>query len=184
MCVQQGYDVMQEWGIQDGQVAGLGSDGASVMFGIHTSVGVRLKQCQPSLVHVHCIAHRVALAAKDATEGVLTISDYRLCLQQIFKLYRASVDRTHRLKELCDALGETDYHCLKHPISVRWLSLGLAVRAIRNVYYGLVLELEEEAQRKNASAAGLLVKSKTYTFIATTYLLSDVIPLIEKLRIL
>ena len=96
---------------------------------------------------MHCAAHRVALVTKDATEGIASVSDYRLCLQQPFKLYRASGDRTHRLKQMCDALGDTDYVCLKHAISVRWLSLGRAVSAVRNVYTALVLELEEEAQR-------------------------------------
>ena len=96
-------EVMAEWGIVKAQVAGLGSDGASVMTGIHNGVGTQLKGLQPTLVHVHCAAHRVALVTKDATEGIASVSDYRLCLQQLFKLYRASGDRTHRLKQMCDA---------------------------------------------------------------------------------
>ncbi|KAL8619385.1 hypothetical protein ACOMHN_057027 [Nucella lapillus] len=51
-----------------------------------------------------------------------------------FELYKALGDRTHRLKEMCDAL---------------WLSLG---KAVRSVYPALTLELEEEAQRNNAAA--------------------------------
>ena len=130
-----------------------------------------MKGKQPKLVHVHCGAHRCALAAKDATDGVDSIADYRLCLQQLFKLYRASGDRTHRLRELCEALDDTDYRSLKHPISVRWLSLGKAVDAVRHTWPALVLELEEEAQRRNASALGLCRKVKMFSFVAITYML-------------
>ncbi|XP_076452735.1 uncharacterized protein C17orf113-like [Babylonia areolata] len=176
-------EVLQEWSITDRQLAGLGSDGASVMTGRLNGVGVRLKARQPALVHIHCAAHRVALATKDATENVQSISDYRLCLQQIFKLYKASGDRTHRLKEICDALDSVEYLCLKHPISVRWLSLGKAVTAVRSVYPALTLELEEEAQRKNAAAVGLSRKCRMFAFVAMTYMLSDIIPVMERLNL-
>ena len=45
------------------------------------------------------------------------------------------------------------------------------------------LELEEEAHRGNASVDGLLRKCKMYGFVAMTYMLSDVIPVIEKLNL-
>jgi hypothetical protein len=178
-------EVLKEWNIDEHRprLAGFGSDGASVMTGIHNGVGARMKALQPAMAHVHCVAHRCALAAKDATGNVETIADYRLCLQQLFKLYRASGDRTHRLKELCDTLDEADYRCLKHPISVRWLSLGKAVDAVKHAWPALVLELEEEAQRHNPAAHGLLRKAKMFSFVAITYMLADVIPVIEKLNL-
>lgn len=184
-CVYENLvKVMEEWGIPADQLSGFGSDGASVMTGHLSGVGVRLKQLQPALVHVHCVAHRVALAAKDATNNINSVSDYRLCLQQLYKLYKASGDRTHRLRALCDVLQDVDdYVSLKHPISVRWLSLGKAVTAVRSVYPALVLELEEEARRGNASADGLLRKCKMYSFVAMTYMLSDTIPIMEKLNL-
>ena len=48
------------------------------MTGVHSGVSTRMKQIQPKLVHVHCITHRCALAAKDATGNVVSVSDYRL----------------------------------------------------------------------------------------------------------
>ena len=106
-----------------------------------------------------------------------------VCLQQLFKFYRASGDRTHRLKELCDTLDDSDYRCFKHPISVRWLSVGRAVDAVKHIYPALVLELEEESQRGNPSALGLLKKAKMYSFVAITYMLADVIPVVERLNL-
>ena len=177
-------EVLREWGIEEDRprLAGLGSDGASVMTGIHNGVGARMKRLQPKLVHVHCIAHRCALAAKDATGSVDSVADYRICLQQLFKLYRSSGDRTHRLRELCETLDDTDYRCLKHPISVRWLSLGRAVTAVKNTWTALALELEEEAQRGNAAAAGLARKTKMFAFVAVTHMLADVIDVVDKLN--
>lgn len=112
------------------------------------------------------------------------MADYRLHLQQIFKLYKASGDRTHHLKKMCDALAQSQYLCLKHPISIRWLSLGKAVKAVKSVYPALALELEEEAQRNNLTAAvNLSCKCKMFAFVAMTYMLSDVIPITEKLNL-
>ena len=53
------------------KVAGLGSDGAAVMTGVHNGVGVQLKQVYPLLVHVHCMAHRLALAVSQAAGEIL-----------------------------------------------------------------------------------------------------------------
>ena len=59
-------DVLREKGIDCVKVVGLGSDGASVMTGPITGVGKRLSAISPHLVHVHCVAHRVALVASNA----------------------------------------------------------------------------------------------------------------------
>ena len=176
--------VLDDWGITD-RVIGLGSDVASVLTGKHNGVGVRLKRLRPALVHIHYAAHCVALAAKAATKNVDSVADYRKSLQLIFKLYKASGDRTHRLREMCDALDESDYMSLKHPISVRWLILGKAVKAIKSIYPALTLELEEEANRNGLTAAGNLCKKcKMFSFVAMTYILSDVIPLLENLNLI
>ena len=55
-------------GLDRRRIIGLGSDGASVMLGKKTGVGVRLKVCLPHLTHVHCVAHRVNLEASRAAK--------------------------------------------------------------------------------------------------------------------
>ena len=47
-------------------LAGLGSGGASVMFGKKGGEGVQLQKEAPMLVHVHCVAHRLLLICTDA----------------------------------------------------------------------------------------------------------------------
>ena len=53
---------------------------------------------------------------------------------------------------------------------------------MKSVY--LALELEEEAQRNNLTAAvNPSCKCKMFAFVAMTYMLSDVIPIMEKLNL-
>ena len=48
----------------------MGSDGASVMLGKKSGVLVLLKEQQPSLIGIHCSAHRLELCYKDAMKKV------------------------------------------------------------------------------------------------------------------
>lgn len=45
---------------------GAGADGAAVNFGVHRGMMTQLKVDLPWLVAVHCVAHRLELAIKDA----------------------------------------------------------------------------------------------------------------------
>ena len=40
------------------------------MTGCHSGVGVRLQECNPFLLCVHCIAHRLALCCADAAKNM------------------------------------------------------------------------------------------------------------------
>ncbi|XP_071095521.1 zinc finger protein 862-like [Haliotis cracherodii] len=176
-------EVMEEWGMPMNKIIGLGSDGASVKTGIRSGVGVRLKTSDcPCLVHVRCIAHRVALASQDAAKLSKCISDYRTTVNDVYKLYLYSATRYDRLKELSKVLDDTEFSSVKQPCTVRWLSLIRAVTSTRLNWSALVIEIEEEAaQRKNTVAVNLAKKLKTFSFVATTYMLSDVLPYMEKL---
>ena len=50
-----------------------GSDGASVMMGKHNHVAAKLKSHQPHLLSIHCINHRLALAAANAADDTSLI---------------------------------------------------------------------------------------------------------------
>ena len=74
-------EVCEKIGLDPRKIVGLGSDGASVMLGKKTGVGVRLKARSPHLTHVHCIAHRVNLAASGAAK-LESVDRYRKYGQQ------------------------------------------------------------------------------------------------------
>lgn len=56
-------------GVSMAQVVGFGSDGANVMVGRKAGVAQLLRDC-PLLVNIHCGAHRMALAAHNASAAV------------------------------------------------------------------------------------------------------------------
>ena len=48
----------------------LACDGASVMLGSKAGVGALLRREQPSVISIHCMAHRLELALKDASKNI------------------------------------------------------------------------------------------------------------------
>ena len=175
-------EILQEWNIDKEKIVGFGSDGASVMTGRHNGVRVRLQEDCHYLVHVHCIAHRVALASADAARISKVVAEYRRTLNDIYKFYEYSATRYNRLRELSKVLDEADFQSVKQPCSVRWLSMGRAVKSIKEMLPALVYEIEEEAaDRNNTTAINIQKKMKTYSFIAMTYVLSDILQLMDKL---
>ncbi|XP_077983943.1 uncharacterized protein C17orf113-like [Glandiceps talaboti] len=174
-------EVLGDHGIEISKVMGLGSDGASVMTGRHNGVGVRLKRQNVYLIHVHCVAHRLALAAADASRSVKKITEYKKTVNNIFNFFKYSATRYQRLRELNKILNTEDVLSLKEPCSVRWLSFGRAVKGIYDNWPALVMEFDEEAsQRDNAVASGLLKQIKQYSFLAITHLLMDVLPIMDR----
>ena len=81
------------------RMVGFGSDGASVMTGRHNGVAARLKRLQPILTSVHCIAHRLALAAAQSGDSVPYIANtFKPTLRQLFYFYENSTVRMSGLK--------------------------------------------------------------------------------------
>ena len=72
-------EVMREKGIDTQRIVGLGSGGASAMFGRLNGVGARKAAGFPHLVHMQSVAHRVALVASDACN----IRDKSLCFVRL-----------------------------------------------------------------------------------------------------
>lgn len=72
---------------------------------------------------------------------------------------------------------------LKQQCAVWWLSLGKAVDAIKNNWPALVMELNEEAAGGSPQGHGLRNQIQSFGFIALTYALSDVLPVINKLNL-
>ena len=66
--IVKGLDI--EWKEFCGKMVAIACDGASVMTGRKGGVGALLRQEQPALITIHCIAHRLELAIKDAAKTV------------------------------------------------------------------------------------------------------------------
>ena len=79
---------------------------------------------------------------------------------------------------------DTDAIQAKKAVHTRWLSHDQAITVLRRTLSSVLTTLErEEAENDEAVARGLVSEMKTYNFIATVYLLSDVLPVLTQLNL-
>ena len=75
-------------------LVGFGRDGAAVTIGRNSGVATRLKHRQSVLTSIHCVAHRLALAAGQAGEKVPFLStSFKPTPRQLFSFYENSAIR-------------------------------------------------------------------------------------------
>ena len=181
---QKLLEICGQCGITLSKVLGFGSDGVSVMTGCRTGVATRLKKHNPGMVSIHCGAHRLALASSQAALEVPYMKKYDSHLITLFYHFANSSVREAALHLIQELMGEPILR-LKKAVHTRWLSHEAAVTAIRRTLPSLMATIESEvAEKDDAVAHGLLHAIKTYNFVATTYLLCDVLPHLTSLSLL
>ncbi|XP_060559338.1 zinc finger protein 862-like [Ruditapes philippinarum] len=82
------------------KILGFGSDGASVMTGSDRGVKGILLRKQPHMIHIHCMAHRLALCTSQAAESVPNICEYQRFLTNLFYYFKASPSREQELHQV------------------------------------------------------------------------------------
>ncbi|KAJ8043554.1 hypothetical protein HOLleu_10692 [Holothuria leucospilota] len=173
--------MLDEGGIDFTDMAGFGSDGASVMVGRRNGVASKLREEIPTLINIHCVAHRLALAAGQAATGIPYVVKFKEIIQQLYQFYQNSAVRMAGLTEIQNVLNSPSLR-LKEAKDVRWLSHQQAVEAVRKSLSAIIMSLEREAsERTDATAAGLLKFVKTYRFMATVCMLCDTLPYLSTL---
>ena len=86
-------DFLTENDVPLAKVVGLGTDGAAVMTGKHNGVGVKLGRESPLLIHVHCVAHRLALAVSQSAKGIPELAAYQVTTRNIYYHFENSAIR-------------------------------------------------------------------------------------------
>jgi len=101
-----------------------GSDGASVRL---TGVTVRLRSHSLTMIAVHCVNHRLALAATHASDS----KQFKSILQTLFYFYQSSPVGMANLHAIQEILSDPDpvIKC-KQAKDVRWLSYDNAIKAL------------------------------------------------------
>ena len=69
---------------------GLATDGASVMVGKLNGVAARLRKVNPKLINLHCVCHRLALAATDTCSELKPIKSVEDVLRQVWYYFQNS----------------------------------------------------------------------------------------------
>lgn len=172
--------VCQSVGINLSKVVGFGSDGASVMVGSRSGVATRLKSHNSVMLSIHCVAHRLALAAAQAADSVAYIKKFKRYLSQIFYYYHNSSVRSASLKSIQEVLDDPILKT-KAAGDTRWLSHDRAVSTLRRILPAAIVHMEEEANSGDALALGIVQVMRTYYFIGSVYLLSDILPHLSRL---
>ena len=170
-------------GLEVSNCVGLGSDGASVMFGRKGGLGVLLGQDAPLLTHVHCVAHRLSLACSDAAKEIPFLRSYKDTLKNLYIHVSGSGVCVKKLESM-QAIMEEPQLKLKDPISVRWLAMESAVSTVHKCYGAIVSYLQSNEGKNTVGdviADGLLKEVLHYKFPAFTAILSDILAVIGRL---
>ncbi|CAI7768716.1 unnamed protein product [Closterium sp. NIES-53] len=118
---------LESTGLDLERISGISTDGASVMVGSQTGLVARLRARIPHLAGFHCIAHREALAAKDAAEAYPELDIVDHVVRSLAELLGRSGNFHLRFKELQEVLCETNLelqgiHSVRLTLRNRYLS--------------------------------------------------------------
>ncbi|CAI7901761.1 unnamed protein product [Closterium sp. NIES-54] len=116
------------------KIVGISTDGASVM--------ARLREHVPHLFSCHCIAHREALAVKDAAESNEDLGMVDKVVRTVATLLGNSSVWSQRFKYLQRVIYQTNLE-VQGIHTVRWLSRGDAVRRLCKVLGACIVLLWE-----------------------------------------
>ena len=123
------------------KLRGFASDGASVMVGRHNGVAAQLKNCSPSLITIHCVNHRLALAASHAADNIPYLQRFKSHLHNLFSFYQNSPVRLAGLHAI-EAILDDPRIILREAKDVRWLSHDAAIASILRILPSLIASLD------------------------------------------
>ncbi|CAI7869589.1 unnamed protein product [Closterium sp. NIES-54] len=129
-------------GIDLRRIMGISTDGASVMVGSKNGLVARLRTRIPHLVSCHCIAHREALAAKDAAESLPEFGMVDSFIRWLSTYLGSSGPWHQRFLDLQEVFTQTNLE-LQGINDVRWLSRGDAVCQLLAVLPGVIVMVHE-----------------------------------------
>lgn len=167
------------------------SDGASVMTGCRDGVATKFRQLQEcrTMINVHCICHRLALACADTGDELKFINVFELVLTQLWKFFKDSPKRlkiyikvamqSKNFETMSKRKKKKIVHRVKKACRTRWLSLHASVNAVHEEYAGILNALRlmsEENSVMGNCASGLLKKIDSFSFLSTLYLMKVMLP--------
>lgn len=179
-------------GLDINKLSSLASDGASVMTGSRNGVAAKLRETVPTLINIHCICHRLALACNDANDSLTPISQVETVLRQLWSFFENSAARSavyvqisSEMKEL-ESMSEKSKEKLATKVQkacrTRWLSLDKSVESVCRNLPALLQTLRwYQNKDSNPTAIGLLKKLKKPDFIGVLYILKGVLPVLSTL---
>ncbi len=143
----EGVDITED--VLRDKLAGVGFDGASVMTGRVNGVASYFKKLQPSLTVIHCLAHRLELAFKDAVKKIKLYESTIVLLMGTYYFYRNSPKQRENLRNSFESLGKP----VNIPTRVggtRWVGhMYLAVETFLKGHQAIYNQMEDCVNQKS-----------------------------------
>lgn len=167
---------------------GLATDGASVMTGKNRGLAALLKKDVISLVTVHCICHKLALACTDTNDELKMIKEVETEVTQLWKIFDNSpkklaaylkVQKEMKQLTLGGKASKRISKKLKKACKTRWLSFDNAIAAVCSDLPSILQTLRQ--LKEDPSCYGLLKKFMKAKKIGTIYILHEVLPVLSEL---
>ena len=164
----------------DSVFLGLTTDGASVLFGVHSGVATRLRKVYGWIVNIHCTAHRLNLIVGQVVSQVLPSTlEVMKSLHSCFNALKTA-DTFEKLQK------ERNEKVRKVPgyIEVRWSSLFELTRTVVDRYQSILMTLAErsnDTDNQGIVCAGIYHKMANSAFVKDLLVFYKVIALLQTL---
>ena len=149
------------------------------MVGSRSGVATRLRELNPGILNVHCIAHRLSLATTQAGNQIPYLKKVKDWLAALWKHFHYSSVRAASLVEVQRVMQLDELKVVRAADS-RWLSHHASVTSLLRILPGVLRVLHDEGA-KNPTAYGLHQQIATYSFIAALHLLDDSLSAVSRL---
>ncbi|XP_030829455.1 zinc finger protein 862-like [Strongylocentrotus purpuratus] len=171
------------------KLVGFGSDGAAVMLGKRGGVVSHLRELSPALQAVHCTAHRLELAFKDAVKNVALCKTVNLLLLNLYLFYKNSSKNRSSLKQAAEAEGDPKLFPTRVG-GTRWLPhLQRALGNFLRGYRAITTQLQQlQAQPgvsvdARAKSKGFLKQMKRKDVVLFAHFMLDVVTVLSKVSL-
>ena len=124
----------------------IATDGTAVLTGKASGLVVRLKEKFPNVHSVHCLAHRLELAVKDAVKEVAGTNQFEFFISKLYSLYNQSHRNARLLRE---PAAELDVEILKigKIFTIRWVASSFkTVKAVWKDFPALALHFKTASE--------------------------------------
>jgi len=160
-------------------------DGAAVMQGHKNGVISHITKEAPWVIPMHCIAHKLELAALDAIKKDHYLQKFETVMKGIFLFYHYSPKRRREVKEIATLIDSELCH-ISSVKQVRWLaSKHRALIGLVNNYEVITTHFEHAASRNSsdeaAKAKGFLRDMLTVKFVHFLHHLTDCMVVLSSL---
>jgi len=132
LCFVLSFGSRIKYDLDQTHLVGFATDGAASTVGVHEDFATKLKREILHLFRTHCIAHREALASKDAMEAISPMALLEKLSNKLHGWIGKSFLRNEALQSLL-TLMEIERLKVLHVHNVQWLSMGQVMERMASI---------------------------------------------------